>query len=110
MAVMCYYLMKMIYYPFSVTRSSGCNTDIYYKIVINVTQLSEAYQNGPLKFQIIGDISMLTSVQKSNKQVLTYNDVYNNSISGVGYCTLYVDSISLNTTEELAIIFRCEFS
>ena len=99
------YKNGMLYYPFNISRDSSCNTDIYYEIIVNVTELSEDYRNGSLKYKIIGDMSSYTSEEIANPLNENIEYVYDGTISGVGTNQLYFNLVNKNTNSIPAVIF-----
>lgn len=101
------YKNGMIYYPFNITRGSECNTDVYYEIIVNVTELSEDYRNGSLKYKIIDDMSSYTSEKIANplNEHLEYNALYSRAITGLGTYTIYAKNVNLNTNIIPAVVF-----
>ena len=100
------YKNGMLYYPFIVSRDSSCNSGIHYEIIVHVTELSEDYRNGALKYKVIGDMSSYTSQQIANplNENLSYN-YFSNSIINVGTYTIYQRNISSNTSITPAVVF-----
>ena len=101
------YKNGMIYYPFNITRGSDCNTDVYYEIIVNVTQLSEDYRNGALKYKIIDDMSSYTSEKIANpiNEDLAFRTFIDDSILGTGVKTIYAKNVNLNTNIIPAVVF-----
>ena len=101
------YKNGMIYYPFNITRGSQCNTDVYYEIIVNVTQLSEDYRNGALKYKIIDDMSSYTSEKIANpiNEDLAFRTFIDDSILGTGVKTIYAKNVNLNTNIIPAVVF-----
>ena len=99
------YKNGMIYYPFNITRGSECNTDVNYEIVVNVTELSQNYRNGSLKYKIISDMSSYTSQQIVNPLNENLKYVYEGTITNIGLNQIYYDLVNKDTNIIPAVIF-----
>ena len=100
------YKKGMLYAPFKVTRGN-CDIDTYFDIVINVTNLSNDYTNGSIKYKVINDISLYYSESEYTNPLnknLSYIESESGTITSTGTTTLYSSNISKNTTEVPAIV------
>ena len=102
------YKNGMLYYPFTISRDSSCNTDVHYEIIVHITELSEDYRNGALKYKVIGDMSSYTSQQIANplNEKLSYSYyLYSKPLIGIGTYTLFDKDVSINSSVSSAVIF-----
>ena len=101
------YKNGMLYYPFTVSRDSSCNTDVHYEIIVHITELSEDYRNGALKYKLIDDMSSYTSQQISNplNEELNYNYLHSKNFTNIGDYIIYQDNVSSNSTITSAVVF-----